>query len=101
MEIFIWPGFGENIRVLKWIIERCNYNADAVKTPVGYLPTKDSLDLSGLNIPESNLNRVLTIDKREWLEEAEEMEEYYSQFDERLPADLRQELKNLKERLKS
>jgi phosphoenolpyruvate carboxykinase (GTP) len=98
---FLWPGFGENIRVMKWIFERCDYIADADKTAVGYLPTKEALDLSGLNILKQNLIRVLSVDKKEWLDEAKEMEDYYKQFDGTLPDELKQELANLEERLQS
>ncbi len=96
---FLWPGFGDNIRVIKWIFGRCDGTADAKKTPVGYIPTKDTLDLSGMNIPDKNLQRILSVDKDEWCEEAKEMEEYYKQFGHRLPAELRQELERLEERL--
>ena len=96
---FLWPGFGDNIRVIKWIFGRCNGTADAKKTAVGYLPTKESLDLSGLEVPNKNLERILSIDKDEWCEEAEEMEKYYKQFGDRLPKELKKELENLKSRL--
>ena len=96
---FLWPGFGDNIRVLKWIFGRCDGTADAKKTAVGYLPTKESLDLSGLDIPEKNLEKILSIDKDEWCEEVEEMEKYYKQFGSRLPVELKNELKELKSRL--
>ena len=96
---FLWPGFGDNIRVIKWIFGRCNGTADAKKTAVGYLPTKESLDLSGLEVPNRNLDRILSIDKDEWCEEAEEMEKYYKQFGDRLPKELKKELDNLKSRL--
>ncbi len=96
---FLWPGFGDNIRVLKWIFGRCDGTADAKKTAVGYLPTKESLDLSGLDIPEKNLEKILSIDKDKWCEEVEEMEKYYKQFGSRLPVELKNELKELKSRL--
>ncbi len=96
---FLWPGFGDNIRVMKWIFGRCDGTTDAKKAAVGYIPTKESLDLSGLEIPAKNLERILSIDKDEWCEEAEEMEEYYKQFGDRLPKELKQELDDLKARL--
>ncbi len=96
---FLWPGFGDNIRVMKWIFGRCDGTADAKKTAVGYLPTKQSLDLSGLNVPDKNLERILSIDEDEWCEEAKEMEEYYKQFGDRLPKELKEELDNLESRL--
>jgi len=96
---FLWPGFGDNIRVMKWIFGRCNGTAEAKKTAVGYLPTKESLDLSGLDVPDKNMERILSIDKDEWCKEAKEMEEYYKQFGSRLPNKLKQELDNLESRL--
>lgn len=96
---FLWPGFGDNIRVMKWIFGRCDGTADARKTAVGYVPTKESLDLSGLNIPDRNLEKILSIDKDEWCEEAKEMENYYKKFGDRLPSELMQELDNLESRL--
>ncbi len=96
---FLWPGFGDNIRVMKWIFDRCDGEADAKKTAIGYLPTKESLDLSGLDIPDKKLASVFSVDKDEWCEEAEKMEDYYKQFDSRLPEELKKELKELKSRL--
>ncbi len=96
---FLWPGFGDNIRVMKWIFERCDGKSEAEKTAVGYLPTKESLDLTGLDIPDKNLERILSIDKDEWCQEAKAMEDYYKQFGDRLPAELKQELDELEERL--
>ncbi len=96
---FLWPGFGDNIRVMKWIFGRCDGTANAKKAAVGYIPTKESLDLSGLEIPDKNLERILSIDKDEWCQEAEEMEEYYKQFGDRLPKELKKELNDLKTRL--
>jgi phosphoenolpyruvate carboxykinase (GTP) len=96
---FLWPGFGENIRIMKWIFDRCDGKAEADKSAVGYLPTKESLDLTSLDIPDKNLNSVLSIDKKEWKEEAKEMENYYQKFGDRLPGELRDELNDLEERL--
>ena len=97
---FLWPGFGDNIRVMKWIFERCDGKVEANKTAVGYLPKKESFGLTGLDVPDKNLNRILSIDRKEWIEEAREMENYYQQFGDRLPAELKDELNGLKERLK-
>jgi phosphoenolpyruvate carboxykinase (GTP) len=96
---FLWPGFGDNIRVLKWVFDRCDEKANAIKTPVGYLPTKESLDLSGLEIHDKSLNRILSIDKDEWCAEAKEMKNYYKKLGERLPDELRRELDELEKRL--
>jgi phosphoenolpyruvate carboxykinase (GTP) len=96
---FLWPGFGENIRVLKWIFERCNGSMKAVETPIGYLPGKEDIDLTGLYVPEKNLETILTINKDLWKEEVKEIKEYYKIFGERLPQSLIDELKSLDERL--
>ncbi len=98
---FLWPGFGDNIRVMKWIFDRCDSKVEANKTAVGYLPTKESLDLTGLDIPDKNLKRILSVDKDEWNKEAKEMENYYKQFGNRLPAELKRELDELEARLAS
>ncbi|HSD63668.1 MAG TPA: phosphoenolpyruvate carboxykinase (GTP) [Ignavibacteriaceae bacterium] len=97
---YLWPGYGENIRIIKWIFDRCNEKAGARKTAVGYLPTKESLELSGLDISDKNLNRLLSIDKDEWCAESKEMRKYYKLFGDRLPAEMTEELKKLEEKLK-
>ncbi|MCB1271004.1 MAG: phosphoenolpyruvate carboxykinase (GTP), partial [Microthrixaceae bacterium] len=71
---FIWPGFGENSRVLKWVLERIDGNADAVETPIGFVPTPDSLDTEGLDLPEEDLQRILTVNKDSWKDELELIE---------------------------
>lgn len=96
---FLWPGFGDNIRVMKWIFDRCDGKAEANKSAVGYLPAKESLDLTGLDVPDKNLKRILSIDRNEWIEEAKEMKNYYKQFGDRLPSELKDELTGLTERL--
>jgi len=98
---FLWPGYGENSRVLKWIIDRIEgKEGSAVETPVGYLPTIESLDLSGLDIPKEDLQKILTIDVDAYLSEVEKVREYHSQFGDRLPAKLSAELDALEQRLK-
>jgi phosphoenolpyruvate carboxykinase (GTP) len=96
---FFWPGFGDNIRVIKWIFDRCDGKADAKQTAVGYLPVKESLNLSGLEIKDNNLNRILSVNKDEWCAEAKEMRNYYKKLGERLPAELQKELDELEKRL--
>lgn len=96
---FLWPGFGDNIRVIKWIFDRCDGTTDAEKTAVGYLPKTESLDLSGLDVPDKNLQKILSVNKDEWCEEAKAMKDYYKQFGDRLPAELKQELDELEDRL--
>ncbi len=98
---FIWPGYGENIRVLKWIIGRVSGSNDAVKTPIGYLPKIGSIDLTGIKINEDDLKLILSVNKDEWLEETKEIENYYKIFGDRLPDALSEELNCLKERILS
>jgi phosphoenolpyruvate carboxykinase (GTP) len=97
---FIWPGFGENIRVLKWIFERTEKNNNsAVKTEIGYLPSKSSIDISGLDITENEMEALLSIQIDKWKTEAENVKNYYKIFGDRLPEGLKQELDNLEKRL--
>jgi phosphoenolpyruvate carboxykinase (GTP) len=92
---FLWPGFGENSRVLKWIVERLSGAADAVETPIGHLPAPGSLDLDGLDISEADLEPLLTVDPQAWKLEADAMPEFFNMFGEHLPKrlwDLHQDL---------
>ncbi|GAB3556079.1 phosphoenolpyruvate carboxykinase (GTP) [Arthrobacter tumbae] len=95
---FAWPGFGDNSRVLKWIIERLEGRADAVETPIGYVPAPDSLDVSGLDLTPEDVEQAVRVDADEWAAELEGIEQWYQQFGESLPAELSGELQRLKER---
>ena len=88
---FIWPGFGENLRVLNWIIGRCSGDAHAVQTPVGYLPSADDIDLSGLDFSRADLTSLLSVDNHSWLEEMSEIHGYLAEYGDRLPAGLWEE----------
>ena len=96
---FLWPGFGENSRVLKWVIERLEGNAEAVETPVGYVPTADSLDLDGLDVDRSDVEAALRVDPEEWKAELPQIDEWFTKFGDKLPAVLWTELDGLKARL--
>jgi len=96
---FLWPGFGENSRVLKWIVERLNGQADAVKTPIGHVPTKDSLDTEGLDIPEADLDVLLSVDAEVWRQEADLIAEHFKTFGDHLPKELWEEHRALVNRL--
>ena len=98
---FAWPGFGENSRVLKWAIERIEGKADAVETPIGFVPTAGSLDTDGLDVSAEELDAALAFRPEEWEVEAASIEDWYANFGEALPADLRAELDGLKSRLAS
>jgi phosphoenolpyruvate carboxykinase (GTP) len=99
---FLWPGYGENSRVLKWIIERVEGKEGiARETPIGWLPTKDGLDLSGLDIPDADLEKILSVDCKAYLSEVEKIRVYHSKFGDHLPKDLVAELDALEARLKA
>ncbi len=98
---FIWPGFGENSRVLKWIFERCEGSADAEETPIGNLPTMDSLDLSGIDLGQDEIAQLLSVEIDGWLSEIPLIEAYYTQYGDRVPQAIRQELNSLRERLEN
>ena len=93
---FTWPGFGENLRVLRWILDRCAGKADAVESPIGYLPTSDSLDTTGLDIDADTLESLLNINEAEWKQELDAIEDYLESFGDRLPGELKKELERVK-----
>ena len=97
---FIWPGFGDNMRVLNWIIDRCEGKADADETAIGYVPKAEDIDLTDLDFDIETLKSILAVDKDIWTKEAEEIEEHYKKFGDKLPAQLREQLNNLKAALK-
>ncbi len=98
---FLWPGFGENLRVLRWIIDRCNGRANAVATPIGHLPTPSDIDTSGLSITEETMQALLTVNKEQWQAEMDSVSEYLESYGARLPGALRKEcdevIRNLQE----
>jgi phosphoenolpyruvate carboxykinase (GTP) len=98
---FVWPGFGENVRVLKWIVERLEGRADAVETPIGLVPARDSLDVEGLGLADDQLDLLLSVDPAVWLEEAALIRPHYEKFGERLPPALWAEYEALLQRLKT
>jgi phosphoenolpyruvate carboxykinase (GTP) len=96
---WLWPGFGENSRVLKWIVDRLEGRAEGVRTPIGVLPSKDELDLEGLDIPAEDLELLLSVDPEVWRQEAGLIPEFFAQFGEHLPKALQEEHARLVERL--
>ena len=96
---FIWPGFGDNMRVLNWIIDRCEGKADATETAIGYVPKPEDIDLTDLDMDIETLKDILTVDKETWEKEAAEIEEHYKKFGDKLPEELRTQLANLKANL--
>jgi phosphoenolpyruvate carboxykinase (GTP) len=96
---FLWPGFAENSRVLKWIFERCNGTTDAVDTPIGKVPTKDALDTDGLDVDAADLEELLKVDTKGWKDELPMIKEHYETFGDKLPGGLKEELDDLEKRL--
>lgn len=97
---FIWPGFGDNMRVLMWILSRCKGEVDAVETPIGYLPNAEDINLEGLDdVTTETVRGLLSIDKELWLEDAAGVEELYAMFGDRLPEELAKQLAEQKARL--
>ncbi|MEG1953677.1 MAG: phosphoenolpyruvate carboxykinase (GTP) [Hydrogenoanaerobacterium sp.] len=97
---FVWPGFGDNMRVLMWIIDRCNGNADAVETPIGYEPKPEDINIEGLEgITTATVKDLLTVDKDLWEEEAAGIREFYAKFGDKLPKELAKELNTLEANL--
>jgi phosphoenolpyruvate carboxykinase (GTP) len=96
---FMWPGFGENLRVLRWIADRCEGKVDALETPIGLLPRKQDLDISGLNMDSSTLETLLSIDPAAWRQEVDAIGKYLDEFGGRVPSQLRDELKRVAEKL--
>jgi len=97
---FLWPGYGENSRVLKWIVERVNGNAAAIDTPIGRLPAPGSLDLSGLDVAPEVIDELLHVDVDGWLKEVPLIAQHFDKFGERLPKELRHELSEMELRLR-
>ena len=98
---WLWPGFGENSRVLKWIVERVSGEGKAVKAPIGYMPTSDALELTGLDVSADDMNELLKVDKEEWLKEVASIREHYANFGDKLPKELADQLDALESRLKA
>jgi phosphoenolpyruvate carboxykinase (GTP) len=96
---FLWPGFGENSRILKWVVERIEGQADAVETPIGHVPTPEALDTDGLDMTDAQLAQALAVDVEEWKAEIPQITEWFEKFGDELPAVLWTELDGLKARL--
>ena len=98
---FLWPGFGDNLRVVDWILSRCAGEVDAVETPIGYVPKPEDINLEGIEdkISFDTLKSILTVDKGQWQKEADGIEEFYKKFGDKLPQELRDELAKLKANL--
>lgn len=96
---FIWPGFGDNLRVLEWIIARCEGKADAVDTAIGYVPKAEDINLDGLDLTVDTLKTILNVDSDDWKKEVAGIEEFYQKFGDKLPEELKKELERLQSKL--
>lgn len=96
---FIWPGFGDNMRVLDWILKRCEETVDADETAIGYVPKPEDINLEGCGVDEETLKGLLNVDTETWKKEAEGIKEFYKKFGDRLPKELNDELAALESRL--
>ncbi|MEO0475733.1 MAG: phosphoenolpyruvate carboxykinase (GTP) [Planctomycetota bacterium] len=96
---WLWPGFGENCRVLKWVCERCDGQGDVVETPIGLLPTHDAIDRTGLDVPDADIAELLSLDLDEWREKVGLFRDHYAKFGDKLPAELTKQLDALEQRL--
>jgi phosphoenolpyruvate carboxykinase (GTP) len=98
---FMWPGFGENLRVLRWIIERCENRVGALETPIGYLPEPGGIDARGLDVSHDTLEQLLAVDHAQWRAEMADMGKYLEGFGDRLPPQLAAEQQKVLEALSS
>ncbi len=96
---FLWPGYGDNSRVLKWIVERLSGAGKAVKTAIGNLPTPDAIDVSGLNVPAADMEELLKVDAEGWKNEVVSIRENYKSYGAKLPAELAKQLEEMEKRL--
>ncbi|MBN1437512.1 MAG: phosphoenolpyruvate carboxykinase (GTP) [Sedimentisphaerales bacterium] len=96
---FLWPGFGENLRVLEWILARCRNDCEALKTAIGFVPKPEDIDMTGLDMPNGAMEKLFDIDPKAWEEEANGIEEFFGKFGDRLPVALKAELEALRMRL--
>ena len=96
---FIWPGYGDNLRVLDWVVRRCQGKADAIETPIGHIPTKDAIDMNGLDLSDSAFDQLFEISHDAWVEEMEGMQKFFDQFGYDLPEEFVEEQQALKTRL--
>src|SRR5262249_28168460 len=88
---FLWPGFGENLRVLEWVLERCRGGGKAEESPIGFLPTENAIDSEGLNLSSDTMRALLRVDRGDWIEAVHGQREYFEKFGDHLPRAIREE----------
>jgi len=98
---FLWPGYGENLRVLRWIVDRCAGTAAGVETPIGYVPDARDIDVKGLDIGTGVMDKLFSVDRNEWIEEIKGHKEFFEKFEDRLPVAIWEEYRSLEKRLKA
>lgn len=98
---FLWPGFGDNSRVLEWVVDRCAGRGEVVATSIGWLPPPGAIDIDGLKVSDEDMAELLAVDRGEWAAEVPLIAEYYATFGDRLPAALAGQLDDLSRRLAS
>jgi phosphoenolpyruvate carboxykinase (GTP) len=96
---FLWPGFRENLRVLEWILDRCNNKVEAIKAPIGYIPYASDIDMTDLQLAEGALEKLLEVRREDWVEELKSIKKFFQQFKKDLPRELWQEYEELAARL--
>ena len=96
---FMWPGFGDNLRVLEWVLDRSEGKGEAHETPIGYVPKVGGVDLTGLDMSSAMMEKLFAIDPKEWVGELKSQEEFLDKFGDRLPLGIREELESLRKRL--
>ncbi len=96
---FLWPGYGENVRVLEWILQRCRGEGAATKTAIGWTPAPQALDLAGLDVPRETMRRLLEVRPQDWMAELKALSSFFDAFGSRLPAEIRRQLSELESRL--
>lgn len=96
---FLWPGFGENLRILEWVLERCNNKVSAKKTPIGYIPDWKDIDMTGIKLSKEAKNKLFQIHKDEWKIELNQQKEFFEIFKNKLPQEIRREYNSLKNRI--
>jgi phosphoenolpyruvate carboxykinase (GTP) len=96
---FLWPGFGENSRVLAWAFRRCDGEADAVETPIGLVPAPGAIDTTGIDLSEKDMAELLRVDPEEWKAQLPQVQQHFARFGDRLPRELRRQLEALEARL--
>ena len=98
---FLWPGYGDNLRVLEWILDRCRGDVEAKETQIGYIPKQEDIDTTGLDISKEQLENLLSIDKDVWHQEVEGQAEFFKKFGNELPQEIKNQHEQLKKRLQS